>query len=151
MHFRAVGTAFVGLGVTIASTFASSWGLSIHQQRIAFAAGVLLMIVGGLLYARGGKTSTDAGPSLEVHLRLKLDEAKALAHQMHEFAPGATLEPARAWRGDVYKMLRERPAWARKFLEETEEIPTTTDGFILPARGILEHQIERLERLLSSK
>ncbi len=45
---RAISTAIVGLGVTLASTFAPSLGLSVHQQRIGFAVGVVLILVAGV-------------------------------------------------------------------------------------------------------
>jgi hypothetical protein len=43
---RGISTALAGLGVTFASTFTSSLGLSVHQERIAFAAGIALTLVG---------------------------------------------------------------------------------------------------------
>lgn len=47
---RGIGTGVVGAGVTLVSTFAGSLGLSLHQQRIGFALGALLMLGGiGLL------------------------------------------------------------------------------------------------------
>jgi hypothetical protein len=45
---RAGATALVGLGVTLASTFASSLGLSLAQQRFALFAGILMMLVGAV-------------------------------------------------------------------------------------------------------
>ncbi len=50
MH-RAIGTGLAGVGVTIISTFAPSLGLSLHQQRIGFAIGVLLMLAGIGIFA----------------------------------------------------------------------------------------------------
>ncbi len=49
----AIGTALTGLGVTIASTFAPSLGLTLHQQRVGFAFGVALMLAGAVLFAFG--------------------------------------------------------------------------------------------------
>lgn len=107
-------------------------------------AGAVLFVIG--LRAKGQKTL-----SLDGRLHLKLDQAKALAAQMDQVAPGATLKPARAWRGEIYTMLRgERPDWAQKFREDTQEIPEITDQVFFPARFIFEHQIERLEDLLRS-
>jgi hypothetical protein len=63
MH-RAIGTAVTGLGVTIASTFASSLGLSLHQQRVAFGVGVVLMMLGGWLFVRGRKAGARAGAAV---------------------------------------------------------------------------------------
>jgi hypothetical protein len=47
---RAIGTALVGLGLTIASTFAPALGLSQHSQRIGFAAGIALIVAGAVLF-----------------------------------------------------------------------------------------------------
>lgn len=44
-----IATASLGGGVTLASTFADSLGLSVHQQRIGFAIGVILML-GSLVF-----------------------------------------------------------------------------------------------------
>jgi hypothetical protein len=41
---RAASTGVAGLGLTFASTFASSLGLSLTQERIGFCAGVLLAL-----------------------------------------------------------------------------------------------------------
>jgi hypothetical protein len=46
----------LGGGVTLASTFAPALGLSVHQQRIGFAVGVLLMLLGVVLYLRQQKS-----------------------------------------------------------------------------------------------
>lgn len=47
---RVAAAALSGIGVTTASTFAGSLGLSLTQQRIGFVIGVvLIMIAGGLL------------------------------------------------------------------------------------------------------
>jgi hypothetical protein len=46
---RAIGTACVGIGLTLASTFASSLGLSIHAQRIGFGIGAILILLGAAL------------------------------------------------------------------------------------------------------
>ncbi len=43
---RAGATALIGLGVTLASTFASSLGLSLAQQRFGFFAGILITLIG---------------------------------------------------------------------------------------------------------
>jgi hypothetical protein len=100
---------------------------------------------------RHGGEPDDSLPLLD-RLWLKIDEAKALAKQMHEVAPGPTLAPARAWRGDAYELLRgEKPDWAQRFRDSTEEIPQITDQTFFPARLIFEHQIEQLEVLLRSK
>jgi hypothetical protein len=61
----AVAAIIIGAGVAIASAFASSWGLSVHQQRVAFGFGVLLVLVGValLVYKRreGGSAMADQG------------------------------------------------------------------------------------------
>jgi hypothetical protein len=102
----------------------------------------------------GSRPASGPKPSLPLldRLWLKIDEAKAVAKQMHEVAPGPTLVPARAWRGEVYEMLRgEKPDCAQRFRDNTEEIPQITDQTFFPARLIFEHQIEQLEALLSNK
>ena len=43
---RAVATAAIGLGMTLASTFAGSLGLSVHEERWLFAVGVFMLVVG---------------------------------------------------------------------------------------------------------
>jgi hypothetical protein len=54
---RALGTGLAGLGVTIASTFAGSLGLSLHQQRIMFVVGVAVMLLGGFLLWRDRRSA----------------------------------------------------------------------------------------------
>jgi hypothetical protein len=46
----ALAASCLGGGVTLASTFAPALGLSFHQQRIGFAVGIFLMLIGGALY-----------------------------------------------------------------------------------------------------
>lgn len=46
----AIATALTGLGLTIASSFASSLGLSVREQRVAFAFGIFLMVCGVTLF-----------------------------------------------------------------------------------------------------
>jgi hypothetical protein len=48
----ALAAIFIGAGVAIASAFASSLGLTLTEQRIAFACGVLLVVVGIVLLIR---------------------------------------------------------------------------------------------------
>jgi hypothetical protein len=45
-----IATAALGLGVTLASTFAGLLGLSVHQQRIGFVVGIVLIIIGATFY-----------------------------------------------------------------------------------------------------
>ena len=52
----AVVSGITGAGVTLASTFASSLGLSLHQQRIGFALGVALILLGVALFFRQKRT-----------------------------------------------------------------------------------------------
>jgi len=47
---RAAGSVVVGLGLTFASTFAPALGLSVHQQRIGFALGIALVVVGCTIF-----------------------------------------------------------------------------------------------------
>jgi hypothetical protein len=49
---RGAGATIAGFGVTIASTFVPSLGLSVHQKRIGFAIGVALILVGVVLLIR---------------------------------------------------------------------------------------------------
>ena len=154
MRLGAISTGLVGIGLTIASTFASSLGLSLRQEQICFAIGVFLALVGAVLFVINLRTQKKKSPALPLldRLWLKVDEAKALAKQMHDVAPGPTLTPARAWRGEICETLHvEKPDWARRFRESTEEIPQITDQTFFPARLIFEHQIEQLEALLRHK
>jgi len=48
--FSVLATGLSGVGLTIASAFVTSLGLSVHQQRIGFGVGVVLMLVGATLY-----------------------------------------------------------------------------------------------------
>jgi hypothetical protein len=61
-----IATAALGLGFTIASTFAGSLGLSVHQQRIGFAVGVVLIVLGGVLYLRRGGSKGPVEPEPSV-------------------------------------------------------------------------------------
>lgn len=150
MRLGTISTGVAGIGLTVASTFASSLGLSLHQERIGFAIGIFLIFAAGVLFVVGLRAQKKKLLPLLDRLRLKIDEAKALAKQMHEVAPGPTLEPARVWRGEVYELLRgEKPDWAQRFRESTEEIPQITDQTFFPARHIFEDQIGQLEDLLS--
>ncbi len=49
---RAAASFLVGFGVTVVSTFADSLGLSVDQQRIVLALGVLFIVIGLGLFAR---------------------------------------------------------------------------------------------------
>lgn len=63
MH-RAAAAGIAGCGLTIASTFASSLGLSMHEQRVGFVIGIVLMLMGGGAYLRlrrGGGTPVPSG------------------------------------------------------------------------------------------
>ncbi|MGH3427768.1 MAG: hypothetical protein ACREP9_05480, partial [Candidatus Dormibacteraceae bacterium] len=81
----ALATALAGLGLTIASTFAPSLGLSLHQQRIGFAFGVLLIFIGGLLLLlhrrRNAKDEPDRRTPLEKWLQEHIDKAGAIERQ----------------------------------------------------------------------
>ncbi len=63
---RAAGSVLIGIGVTVAGAFANSLGLSVGQQRVVFALGVLLIVGGVVLFAidwrrgRGGSQRADA-------------------------------------------------------------------------------------------
>lgn len=57
-----IATAALGLGVTLASTFASSLGLSVHQQRIGFAVGIVLIAIGAAFYLRRPGDRAQAEP-----------------------------------------------------------------------------------------
>lgn len=136
-----------------------------HPQTLGIALSAAAALILGLLalgpdrVRRGwdaisgtSRPASSPKPSLPLldRLWLKIDEAKALAKQMHEVAPGPTLAPARAWRGEAYELLRgEKPDWAQRFRESTEEIPQITDQTFFPARHIFEDQIGQLEDLLS--
>jgi hypothetical protein len=61
-----IATAALGLGFTIASTFAGSLGLSVHQQRIGFAVGVVLIVLGAILYFRRGGSQGPIEPEPSV-------------------------------------------------------------------------------------
>jgi hypothetical protein len=52
--------------VTLASTFASSLGLSLHQQRIGFALGVALILPGVILFFRQSRTQSPTPPAVSV-------------------------------------------------------------------------------------
>lgn len=56
---RAASTAIVGVGVTLASTFAPSLGLSVHQQRVGFAIGVILIVAGAVTFAMSKRRNDD--------------------------------------------------------------------------------------------
>jgi hypothetical protein len=43
---KAIASGLVGLGLTLASTFASSLGLTVDQQRAGFVVGIVLMFAG---------------------------------------------------------------------------------------------------------
>jgi hypothetical protein len=47
---KSLATGLVGLGVTVASTFAPSLGLSLTQQRIGFVFGIALIALGAILF-----------------------------------------------------------------------------------------------------
>jgi hypothetical protein len=49
---RAVAASIGGIGVNLASTFAPSLGLSVHQQHIGFVVGTAMMITALILFAR---------------------------------------------------------------------------------------------------
>lgn len=66
---RAISTVCTGLGVTLASTFAASLGLSVHQERIGFAVGIALILVGCILFVRSWKTSAPLSATTEQHRR----------------------------------------------------------------------------------
>lgn len=65
---RSLGTGSVGLGVTVASTFAPALGLSLTQQRIGFACGVALIILGAIFFYLDRKRS-NLGDQLNSQMR----------------------------------------------------------------------------------
>jgi hypothetical protein len=78
---KALGTALVGLGITISSTFAPSLGLSTHAQRIGFVVGVLLASVGGIVFLHEWRAaSSEAGR----------DTSVAVADVSHGVSPQTT-------------------------------------------------------------
>jgi|SRR6059058_2865667 len=54
---RSLATGSVGFGVTAASTFAPALGLSLTQQRIGFAFGIALIVLGATLFYLDRKRS----------------------------------------------------------------------------------------------
>jgi hypothetical protein len=76
---RAGATAFIGLGVTLASTFISALHLSEHQQQVGFALGVALILLGAMLFVRSVKTSSRP-PSLPDRLYKLAGEIDAFFH-----------------------------------------------------------------------
>lgn len=77
---RAVGTGLLGAGVTLASTFAASLGLSLQQQRIGFAIGVVLILIGVALFFSGRRQPT-FGSDDEKAVFVATEAEIALAHQ----------------------------------------------------------------------
>lgn len=65
---RAIGPGLLGLGITIASTFAPSLGLSVHAQKIGFGFGVALLFIGALLYAGDWRTRHVPSNATRPHL-----------------------------------------------------------------------------------
>lgn len=66
MQLGAIGSFAFGVGLTIASAFAVSLGLSVTQQRIGFAAGVVLMCAGAALFFVGkGRPAAKATPPMD--------------------------------------------------------------------------------------
>jgi hypothetical protein len=57
----AIPAGVAGTGMTLASTFASALGLSVHQQRIGFAFGVFLIALGLGLYFYQHRNRPPAG------------------------------------------------------------------------------------------
>jgi hypothetical protein len=109
--------------MTVASSFAQSLGLSVHQQRIGFAIGVFLMLFGAALFLRGclreRRAARDArgsslGAEIEDELTAILDEWKALGrdqevdHAAYTFLYEKTADFVRVVLGDSGRRRFER-------------------------------------------
>lgn len=59
---RAAAAGVGGFGVTIASTFAPSLGLTVHQQRIGFVVGVALIVLAAVLLVAQARKPPPSDP-----------------------------------------------------------------------------------------
>jgi hypothetical protein len=135
--------------VTLASTFASSLGLSLEQQRIGFAVGVLIMVVGATLFVRGrtvrAKRHSDqegAGTDLEdraykgrleAHHRIgleRLTEIENARHQRHLPGLGGAEFEARA----TEDAKRHEQWWTEEARDLLSASPQLSEYFDHPSR-----------------
>lgn len=78
----AYSAGVVGVGLTVASTFAPSLGLSVHQQRIGFGIGIFLVLLGILLFVLERRRRAPTSTSVEAPV-LAGETVSALLKEAH--------------------------------------------------------------------
>jgi hypothetical protein len=129
---KAIAAGITGLGVTIASTFAPSLGLSIHAQRIGFALGLGLMLLGALAYLRARReghamTENAGSDSSRMRQNVRIDGDRNVVVGRDNTAPINT--------GDIHM---HAPQWqASKPVVTVSNQPAAQGEFVTQATFVL--------------
>jgi|GEM_PF-2858232 len=131
---RAIGPTTAGVGMSIASTFAPSLGLSLQQQRIGFVFGVTLIVVGVVLFvqARGRRRPPEAvhtAPAPAPAASGRVYGAAAIRQAISEDLPqpGGEMKSMQLMR----EMLVEQPEQEKRDLIESEFVAMIDEGEFL--------------------